>query len=265
MINRTVILFLTLQMVLFVGCGLLSSDHDFGTSVPIDEMNGDYLTDSMVVSKILLDNTIPIEEFHNVVVKSKTGRIIQLNLQNRNIEIITDSISLLYSLQKVNLDSNRISKLPAGIAKCNYLRVISIMNNVLQELPEDLGKSLSIQELNFGHNSIVRLPTSFTQLKTLSILKIGYNRLEELPLDFGVLKKLDYLDLKNNFLRRIPDSAEMIGQIGYLHTQTTMDGECSQFFPHLYVDSNYIHDVSPSIKKWLSAHDPDWEKKQKNR
>lgn len=199
------------------GCGMLSSDHIFNGSIPISEINGSFNTDSIVVCKILKENNISTDSFTAVTTISETGRIISIDLSNREISTITDSINYIYPLNSLNLDSNNLSVLPDNISKLKYLTSLNLANNNLTVLPEN----------------------------------------------FGELINIDYLNLNNNLLSSLPESITQIYYIGYKYEHSSHGGTYYEYVPQLYVDSNYISNVSEELEEWLNTHDSEWKSKQK--
>ena len=130
----------------------------------------------------------------------------EINLINKQITSLPESIGNLNNLQNLFLDNNQLTSLPESIGNLNNLQVLSMSNNQLTSLPESIGNLNNLQLLSLMNNQLTSLPDSFGDLKNLQSLLLMNNQLTSLPESFGDLKNLQSLLLMNNQLTYLPES-----------------------------------------------------------
>ena len=114
-----------------------------------------------------------------------------------------------FSLQRLLLRDNRISKLPGDLTKyCQHLTVLDLNNNAIEELDRMAFRdAIYMQIIDLGSNEIEILPTGvFANLNRLRIVNLSSNRLKisGLPKDVFDGSVVETLNLSNNFLISLP-------------------------------------------------------------
>jgi len=112
---------------------------------------------------------------------------------------LPESIGKLSSLQKLDLEGNKLTTLPKSISKLTSLQELKLWDNQLSTLPESIGQLSSLKLLRLESNQLTTLPESFSQLKSLENISLSNNNWagewanivkEVVPLSppYGVLK-----------------------------------------------------------------------------
>jgi leucine-rich repeat protein SHOC2 len=131
-----------------------------------------------------------------------------LDLSNRKITSIPESIGSLTYLTRLNLQCNALTKLPESLGQLVNLIELNLSGNQLTTLPECLGNLNKLIELNLHGNPLKSLPDSLVNLPHLTILKLGGSNLQTLPIDIPNLSQLTKLDLSHSQLKNLPDNID---------------------------------------------------------
>ncbi|WP_181243713.1 leucine-rich repeat domain-containing protein [Chamaesiphon polymorphus] len=129
-----------------------------------------------------------------------------LDLSNRKITSIPESIGNLTYLTRLNLRENELNSLPESIGKLINLIELDLTCNKFTTLPESLSSLPKLIELIVIGNLLNTLPDSIAHLVNLTTLDLRGNRLEILPSNIVKLSKLTKLDLGHNQLSNLPDN-----------------------------------------------------------
>lgn len=123
--------------------------------------------------------------------------------------------SLADSLEVLNLSGNRLSALPADIARLHKLRIVFCSDNLFTSVPEGLGNCTQLEMIGFKSNRIQHLPA--TALPTrLRWLILTDNQLQQLPAELGDCVHLQKLMLAGNQLRALPESMAKLHRLELL-------------------------------------------------
>ena len=91
----------------------------------------------------------------------------------------------------LDVNDNRLEKLPAEIGTLEALEELLVYKNQLKELPTEVGALKNLKTLNAFNNALKKLPPTVGQLKSLVELNVGANKLMMVPDDcFASLGKL---------------------------------------------------------------------------
>jgi leucine-rich repeat protein SHOC2 len=129
-----------------------------------------------------------------------------LDLSNRKITSIPESIGDLTYLTRLNLRENELNSLPESISKLVNLIELDLTCNQFTTLPESLSSLTKLIELIIIGNPLHTLPDSLANLANLTTLDLRSNRLEVLPSNIAKFSKLTKLDLGHNQLTNLPDN-----------------------------------------------------------
>jgi len=108
--------------------------------------------------------------------------------------------SLADSLEVLNLSGNRLSALPADLARLHKLRIVFCSDNLFTSVPEVLGNCTQLEMIGFEPLPAAALPPR------LRWLILTDNRLQQLPPELGDCTYLQKLMLAGNQLRALPAS-----------------------------------------------------------
>ncbi|KAM3595180.1 uncharacterized protein V6R79_019537 [Siganus canaliculatus] len=120
---------------------------------------------------------------------------------------------LTANLRTVDLSSNKIEVLPAGIGNFLQLKSLTLNSNKLTSLPAEISKLKKLETLSLNGNQIRQLPSTMGQLKALRTLNLSGNKFSEFPLGLGSLRHLDLLDLSRNQIQSIPSEVSELQTI----------------------------------------------------
>lgn len=124
--------------------------------------------------------------------------------QNRLTCLPEDEFHLAVELEIIELDSNRLTRLPPGMNDLAVLQRLDLSNNRIKELPSELGDCASLKFLNLHSNDLSYLPNSLGSLVKLEFLNVSRNQLLELPEDFEYLCNMTHFDIASNRISALP-------------------------------------------------------------
>lgn len=160
------------------------------------------------------------------------GELKNLEVLYMNDNALTDisPLTAVSTLVVLELNKNKITRLPEGIINWKKLRRLKVSDNMLQFIPETIGGLEELERLSLGNNLLLVLPDSIAMLDKLEMMLVSDNRLQHLPLSIGALKTLKYLGASFNQLESLPDVFKE-----------------SQALQKLYVYKNRIKTLPPSL------------------
>lgn len=121
-----------------------------------------------------------------------------LDFNEPTFDFLSEDITSLTSLKKLNLNSNYLTVLPDSISQLVNLKGLFIISNKLIALPESIIQLVNLKKLFIDSNKLTSLPSTFHALSRLTDLSLDSNRLSDLPASFGKLPCLKSLNLRNN-------------------------------------------------------------------
>ena len=122
----------------------------------------------------------------------------------------TNSVNHVFAaLQTVDLHGNRLSGLPLGVRRLNYLTTLNLFRNQLAGDEIDLISQIpALRELRLGENAIKgAFPDSVGNMKALEILDVHNNGITALPELISRCSRLSSLDVSDNKLSNLPIAA----------------------------------------------------------
>ncbi|ELU01108.1 hypothetical protein CAPTEDRAFT_167893 [Capitella teleta] len=117
---------------------------------------------------------------------------------------------LVRNLRNLDLSENKLPSIPPMIGQFTMMKSLNLESNRLCRIPEDIGNLKKLETLNASRNRLTSLPHSLSQLTHLREVCLCFNALTEFPSQLCGLKQLDMLDLSHNKMTSIPDS---VGQV----------------------------------------------------
>ncbi len=123
--------------------------------------------------------------------------------------------SLADSLEVLNLSGNRLSALPADLARLLKLRIVFCSDNLFTSVPEVLGRCTQLEMIGFKSNRIQHLPAAALP-PALRWLILTDNQLQQLPPELGDCAHLQKLMLAGNQLRALPESLAKLQRLELL-------------------------------------------------
>ena len=96
------------------------------------------------------------------------------------------------------MNFNQLVGLPTSIQRLTELERLYLDGNKLTELPAEIGDLKDLRWLWVNFNQLVGLPTSIQRLTKLEFLYLDRNKLTELPTEISDLRKLSELSVSHN-------------------------------------------------------------------
>jgi leucine-rich repeat protein SHOC2 len=138
------------------------------------------------------------EELASIIDRAKKDRSTHLDLYQKKIENIPDSIGDLTDLVSLRLVDNRLTKLSRSIGNLTNLRELRLYNNQLKTLPDTITNLQNLTWLSLSLNRLNIFPESIVSLTNLTGLQLNGNQLTVLPANIDRLANLTYLDISGN-------------------------------------------------------------------
>jgi len=115
---------------------------------------------------------------------NQNGHISEIYLSNPKkfkLYILPEQITILTSLEILDLNNNNITHLPDSIGALNTLKHLDLSNNNIKTLPNSIESLNSLEYLDLSGNNIKELPTSFMKLKSLKTLRLDTSLIKLVP------------------------------------------------------------------------------------
>ena len=90
-------------------------------------------------------------------------------------------VQSLVSFQVLQVDSNRLSELPASLGALTKLEVLDASNNKLRSLPASLSSLTKLRLLNVSRNRLAALPPAIGGCTALEEIDVSTNEMEVRP------------------------------------------------------------------------------------
>lgn len=186
----------------------------------------------------LLENNLNLNDLKSISQSS----LIELNLQKNKIQKIPNAISQFSSLKKLSLNYNEITEVSENIGALTELEEISFYHNKLKNIPLGIYDLSSLKTIDLYYNEIERVDPEISRLKNLEILYLSYNQLVSVPDNISELTNLRELYLSNNRLFMLPGS---LGALKKLTILRINDNKLSEF-PDFIFDLPVIENIDIS-------------------
>jgi hypothetical protein len=129
----------------------------------------------------------------------------------------------------LDLSCNRIrGPLPETLGEFANLRRLNLDFNRVTQIPASIARNTRLERLTAAHNQIVAIPGDLFGMPRLDIVDLRFNQIHFLPRDLPPRSNLKILRLEHNFIERIPpvlgEWTELIEfRYGYPLSRTTYD------------------------------------------
>lgn len=184
----------------------------------------------------------------NVEFKSPHSTLTTLNLFKAQISSILDSLlDTIPLIEKLVLDRNHITTLPAKIGTLKSLRHLSIVANQLDSVPAEIGQLTNLERLDLHDNNIIRLPEQIWNLSSLVYLNVASNLLENFP------KNIVHLSTSHNSISSSSSSALEVAAVSGLSNELAVPGSSPSSMPTQF--SQQDNGRRPSTLSISSAYD----------
>jgi Leucine-rich repeat (LRR) protein/adenylate kinase family enzyme len=186
-----------------------------------DILFGSTLKNAKCLRSIIIKNSIFSTPALNAIFQVKNLKYLEMT--GLQCEALPESITDVWSLQALYLQSSNLLELPGSIGKLKRLRTLNLsLCFKLKSLPDSIGdcQMLSTLDLN-GCNEFEYLPSSIGKNKRLRVLRLVSFTffwqccMVELPEGIGNLTKLKELDLDD--FKRLPPGIGQLTQLEKLN------------------------------------------------
>ena len=194
-----------------------------------------YRLDSLAVH-VFLDEAGLSKSAWSEIVGIQDNRIRSLNLRDRGLAILPESIGKLGFLHSLYLDGNPLAglpdaldsltilktltleripldSLPAIVPRLSTLRHLHLGKTGLKDLPSGLTRLSDLENLSLDSNGMTRVPDVVSRLNGLLHLDVSWNALKSLPSDIGGLTRLQTLHVNDNLLDSLPESLGLLKEL----------------------------------------------------
>jgi internalin A len=139
-----------------------------------------------------------------------------LDLSDRGLETLPESLFRLVQLRRLNLSRNLLEALPAEIGKLTALRWLDLSSNEVTELPAAIANLTELRGIDISDNELEALPESLFHCAQLRLLRLNFNPLLELPQTLLQCIELRALDLSYTSIN-LPDWLSNLPYLQALH------------------------------------------------
>ncbi|MEI9921798.1 MAG: leucine-rich repeat domain-containing protein [Bacteroidota bacterium] len=153
---------------------------------------------------------------------SGCNKLVRLDLNGNKITRVPGSIGNHRTLKSLNVNNNKVSKVEAGIEKLTALEELSFYNNQLPAIPPMLYTMTSLKMIDLYSNKIPSLSKDVAKWKNLEILYIAHNTLYEVPEEIGQLKNLRELYIHHNMISKLPASIGNLTSLNVLRMNNNL-------------------------------------------
>jgi Leucine-rich repeat (LRR) protein len=142
----------------------------------------------------------------------------------------------LAELQSANPDSvfyislarEKLTEVPAIIARFPYVKVLDLGKNKLTELPSFIGDLKLIEVLDLSKNELAVFPNEICRLSNLTTLIINRNTFDRIPECFGYCTKVEMIDLWEVPIAHFPQSMDQLKALKVIEIQGVKYGPTFQ-------------------------------------
>ncbi len=121
-------------------------------------------------------------------------------------EQLPQNKKILWSLRKLDLENNKLTKIPESVGNLSNVHFLYLNKNQLTEIPEFICNLTNLKLLGFQDNLLTDIPDFISNLTNLTMLGLSGNKLTKLPESIGNLTNLKNLCLIDNELTTVPES-----------------------------------------------------------
>jgi len=154
----------------------------------------------------------------HTIAQLKAGQLIgikHLQISERLTEFPMEILTLVDTLEILDLSNNQLSTLPEQISQLTKLKIIFASNNCFEVLPAALGACPLLEMVGFKANQIKEVPENSLPL-LLRWLILTDNQIVTLPETLGERPRLQKLALAGNRLTHLPESVSRLENLALL-------------------------------------------------
>ncbi|KAI6650241.1 Leucine-rich repeat-containing protein 40 [Oopsacas minuta] len=148
----------------------------------------------------------------------------EVDLSKNKLSIIPDEFFHSVSLTEgVQLQFNRLSKLPMGVCSLQNVKLLQLFNNKLSDLPGELAQLSCLTDIRIGYNRFTQLPKVLYEIPSLTAIVADNNDIDRVDATgLQLLPNLAALDLSNNSIIMLPPKLALCPSLRSLLVQGNM-------------------------------------------
>ena len=112
----------------------------------------------------------------------------------------------LSSVNNLNIKDRKVLKIPNSIGLLTEMKRLDLSRNNIIEIPGSISSLSSLKKLNLSHNKIIEISDSICSLSSLKSLDLSHNNIQKIPESIKNLNSLVELNLEKNHIKLIPHS-----------------------------------------------------------
>jgi adenylate cyclase len=185
----------------------------------------------------------------------------ELRLSHMAMKKVPQSVRHSVTLHRLFLSCNRVVDLDdAGLDRIPELSYLNLQNNRMEKLPWYFPRLRTLRTLNISNNKFQELPAVVTEMVSLVDLDISFNMISELPEQIGQLKSLERLIIVGNQVTRFPDECCRLVSLVWLDCRRNLISDLSivSKLPRLETiraHHNALHALDLSLGPYLTTLD----------
>jgi Leucine-rich repeat (LRR) protein len=132
------------------------------------------------------------------------------------------------SVFSISLAREKLTEVPALIARFTQVKVLDLGKNKLTELPSFIGDLKYIELLDLSKNEMSIFPNEICRLSNLTTLILNRNSFDEIPECFGFCTKVEMIDLWEVPIAHFPQSMDQLKALKVIEIQGVKYGPSFQ-------------------------------------
>lgn len=173
------------------------------------------------------DKTIYTQENFNDAF-ANPEKVCNINFAGSGWTNFSQDIFSFPNIEKLQIEHNRLTDLPADFSKFTKLKELTIQNNKLDHIPAAIFSLKNLEILNLSNNEIAEIPSKIQNLTKLRVLKMVGNKISSLPASMGNISSFETIDFIGNNISILPDTFSKLDNLDSLYLDQNKFSEFPQ-------------------------------------
>lgn len=117
---------------------------------------------------------------------------------------IPNNISILFRLEKLDLEKNDLTSIPEGVKRLTRLRKLILWDNNINNISLQPGDLPNLEEIQLGLNKLTAFPDDLSLLPNLKNISFYENQIRYVSPNIKKFTRLEELDLRGNKISSLP-------------------------------------------------------------